>query len=199
MFNDFCCDIKEDNKIDLFVNLSINGYNTQIKISGTIAKSISKNASNKLVFDLEMEDITYGDVVSLWDEETNQPKSVFNDLIQNNFSENVSINGKTISFIIDGGMYELGNAITTTDDRLNIQVFLPQFFSGSVAPTSYDFGSAALATNDRYFNTATNELFVYNGSSWGTGINVLDPLWLADSANEEIINYLVANGYITLP
>ena len=203
VFNDFYCDIKQENKVQFTINLSINGYDTQMTVDASVNDAIKLNEQGKLTLDFAMSDIKYGNLISLWDEEKDQPKNIITDLIKSGFSadssSDIKVSGKNISVVIDNPIYAVGNKITTDDNKLNVQVFMPKFYSGNTTPDLYFSTLEGLIVGDKYFDLSTSNLYNFNGTSWGTGINVLDPLFLADPANTEIINYLVEQGFISLP
>ena len=200
---DFRSDFDVDNKVKFSIILNINGYDTEMSISATIADCIKKNDENKLVLNFKMDDIKYGDIISLWDNENNKPKQIVTNLVKDGFSmdgatSNINISGDQISIVINNEMYDLGNAINTEADRMIVKVFMPSVYSGPETVNTHIFETAPV-NGDRYFDTTNHLLHTYDGTDWDIGINVLDPLWLADPANKEIVNKLVEMGLIVLP
>ena len=180
VINDFFCDLKENNDVTFYINISINGYDTQVTLDATIADEIGLNSENKLSLDFTLSDIRYGDLVSFWDETTNTPKGAIADMIREGFkvdgtSSPVTINGATISVVIDNAMYNIGNEITTTDNQMNVQIFIPQVFVGSEAVDVYSFPST-LKAGDLYYNILENKLYTRGDSSWDAGV-LLDDNW----------------------
>ena len=201
IINDFRSDILSDNNIKITANISINGYDTQLTIDATIANHIQENTGGGYTLRFTMNNICYGNEISLWDETNNKPKDFVSSLIENGFSvggaaTNITIEGSDILIKVDGeaGMYGLANEITTSEDaggdKLNIQVFVPQFYYGEGVPDA-SLGKA----NDMYLDT-TNLMFYTKETDtvWGAGQSVLDPTWQAN--NPDIVALLTEMGLI---
>ena len=202
VINDFTANILEGNKISFAINISVNGYNTKVEISGNIAEKITRNKNGKLALNFEMTGIKYGNIAYLWNEDKDEPKQIINSMIQEAFtsgSDDVVISGKTISVIINNSIYDLGNEINTENGKLTVQVFMPKFYSGSEAVNVKFPSNDGLMDGDRYFCTTNDYLYTFNGSSWDSGIDVMNPAFLLDPANSDLIDFLVSEGLIELP
>ena len=183
--NDFYCDIKENNNVDFTINIDINGYDTQMELSATIADKIQNNSDNKLVLDININSVKYGHVVSLWDEKNHKPRGIAESFIKDGFEmDEIKISGDKISVEVNNPMYNIGNEITTNENELKVQVFVPQLYYGPVHPDDPSAPERTYKEGDMYLVTTTRILYTYlNTNSWDAGVDILNPAWQAANAD----------------
>ena len=133
------------------------------------------NYYGKLSLDFKITNITYGNIISLWNKDNNKPVKAIMDLIKDGFSsdEIIVTQDGDIFVTFNSAMYQIDNSIETTNDQINVQIILPRFYYGYVTPNLFtDFDT--LKDGDLYFDVSEMKIYTYDGSSWGSGQNIDD-------------------------
>ena len=183
--NDFYIDLKAEQKASFYINLDINGYNTQMVLDTTISDKIV-NDGDKLAFNFNMTNMNYG-TISLF--ENGEPKSFVNDMIKEGFekgeSGDIKVDGKTISVQIEDDVFTLNKKVTSYEDRIEIELDKPNVFKRAESPSST---TTEGAIGDYWLNILTSDVYTKESTGWTFLGNALDPVWA--TANPEIIALL---------
>lgn len=126
VINDFYADFKENNVVSFTMNISINGYETQMVFDTMVSDKISLNEDGKPNMEFTIMNATYGSI-SLIDNHGLKPvlQQMINDGFNVSGGENeIAIDGKKIAFNLDESVYHENYQISTENNRLVLDLHL---------------------------------------------------------------------------